>query len=132
MNDTLFPCTALWRSIAEAGPGSGIGAFGDGVDEGRAAMVERLPVGIAVGPLYRPFEGGVEALRLHFDGVGVIGRVAALHGVGGHGVSSSERSREWPRRSAASSSRRVAVPMESARRETGRAPCRERVCQYWK
>src|SRR3546814_3025780 len=81
MNDTLFPCTALWRSIAEAGPGSGIGAFGDGVDEGRAAMVERLPVGIAVGPLYRPFEGGVEALRLHFDGVGVIGRVAALHGV---------------------------------------------------
>src|SRR3546814_11444082 len=66
-------------------------------------MVERLPVGIAVGPLYRPFEGGVEALRLHFDGVGVIGRVAALHGVGGHGVSSSERSREWPRRSAASS-----------------------------
>src|SRR3546814_8952164 len=91
--DTLFPYTTLFRS-AEAGPGIGIGAFGDGVDEGRAAMVERLPVGIAVGPLYRPFEGGVEALRLHFDGVGVIGRVAALHGVGGHGVSSSERSRD--------------------------------------
>src|SRR3546814_11243694 len=57
--DTLFPYTTLFRS-AEAGPGIGIGAFGDGVDEGRAAMVERLPVGIAVGPLYRPFERSEE------------------------------------------------------------------------
>src|SRR3546814_4214703 len=73
-------------------------------------MVERLPMGIVVGPLDGPFEGHIEALRLHVDGVGVIGGVAALHGIGGHGVSPwSERWRGWPRRSAASSSSRVAV-----------------------
>src|SRR3546814_10187917 len=94
-----------------------IGDCSSSVCSSDLAMVERLPMGIVVGFLDRPLEGRLEALRLHLDDVSVIGRVAALHGVGGHGVSPlSERSRGRPRRRAASSSSRVAVTIEPTAR----------------
>src|SRR3546814_5602139 len=86
-----------------------IGDCSSSVCSSDLAMVERHPMGIVVVFLDRPLEGRLEALRLHLDDVGVIGRVAALHGGGGHGVSPlSERSRGRPK--------------------IGRASCRESVC----
>ncbi len=80
-------------------------------------MVERLPMGIVIGRLNGLFERGLKALGVHLHGVSVVGGVAALDGVGGHGASPWwEGSRGQSTWSAASSRRRVAVTIDPARR----------------